>query len=173
MTAYFVYAACLVGLIALVVWRPQGSARFVRNYVIVLLGFFLLFAALEWLLPRVGHAELTLGEGLVYASLGGATALAAALRFPPYWELASEWPLWRSLAEPVRQVVLALAGVALLIVGCLDLAGARAAVASCHSHYAAASPHERLRVLTEIPDSGLRPYRDATPYRCSELIDKR
>lgn len=173
MTAYLLYGVATLAVILLAVWSPEAEtfASIVRGYFLVLIGLLLLVFGLAWLITRLGYPELTVGQGLLFAVIGAFTGLAALLRYGPYWEVASVWPLFQSMSERVRQGVLTVAGAGLLGLGLHGMTEARRAYQDCrHWYQVAVDTHERLIVLRRVPNAGLRPYRDAAPMTCESLL---
>ena len=174
MTAYLVFGAATAAFIVLALWEPREGvfAGVFRNYCVVLIGALLAVFALAWVIKRLGHPELALGDGLFFAVAGAGTAVGAAVRFRPYWEVASLWPLFRELPERTRQGVLTLLGLAILGLGLSRMAEAHSALQDCHHQYdVAVTTHDSLNVLRLVPAPTLRAYRGAPPFTCGDLLE--
>jgi hypothetical protein len=173
MAAYFAFALLALLTVLLAAWRPgsDSSLTLVRAYMLSVAGAVLVWICSDWTLRKVGLGELTFGYGLSFAVIGAWIAVAACFRLSPFWELATVSFPFDHMSGRVRQLSLAIIGLALVSGGAYGMGAARTAYLRCDRALAAAPDSiARAEVLGRISDLHLRPSRHSDPYTCERML---
>jgi hypothetical protein len=176
-TSNLIWGLCALTVAVLALVRPPESVfpRFLRGYVLSVLGALTIFYAVDWLVVRLGAGYALAEDTVLFAVIGGLLLLVALRAFPFYWEILRVWPIFSSLSDRGRQVLIGGFGLLCIYFAWRSTRDLHAAQLQCRDLYAVAhSPRDSLLVSQQVPDNSFRPGRRRyapipPPYTCGSL----